>query len=152
MFDKTNPIRVFKNLKSSIEDLANFYKYQKIIFELQREGKLDAIGFSLDSDANLYLGINLNPELLLYSETSSGPAELKMIGEKMKRYTEFLTKEGILDFVKVEHDRIQTEAYYGYILQVKYDFKKYRRGSFIYGISYFLAMVASIATLILFLI
>jgi len=152
MFDKTNPIRVFKNLKDSIEDLANFYKYQKIIFELQREGKLEAIGFSLDSDANLYLGINLNPEILLYSETSSGPAELRMVSERMKKYTDFLTKEGILDFVKVEYDRIQTEAYYGYILQVKYDFKKYRRGSFIYGISYFLAMIASIATLVLFLI
>ena len=152
MFDKINPVKVFKNLKASIEDLSNFYKYQKIIFELQRDGKLEAIGFSLDEDANLYLGINLNPELLLYSETSTDSVELKMVGEKMRKYTDFLTKEGILDFVKVDYDRIQTEAYYGYILQVKYDFKKYRRGRFIYGISYFLSIGAAIATLILLLI
>jgi hypothetical protein len=75
-----------------------------------------------------------------------------MIGEKMRKYTDFLTKEGILDFVKVDYDRIQTETYYGYILQVRYDFKKYRRGSFIYGISYFLAIGASIAALVLVLI
>jgi len=143
-----NPIKVYKNLQENIEDLLMYSKYKKIIFELQEAGKLEAIGFSVDSNGNLYLGINLNPELLLYSETSQESVELKMISEKMKKYTEFLTKEGILDSIKMDYDRAQDDTFYGYILQISYNFKKYKRNSLIYGLSYFGTLLAVLITLV----
>jgi hypothetical protein len=56
-----------------------------------------------------------------------------------------LTKEGILDSVKVEYDRVKNEEYYGYILQIKYDFKQYRKNRFIYDVSYFLSIALLIS-------
>ena len=141
-----NPIKVYKNLQENIEDLIMYSKYKKIIFELQDAGKLEAIGFSVDDKGNLYLGINLNPELLLYSETSQESVELKMISEKMKKYTEFLTKEGILDSIKMDYDRVQDETFYGYILQISYNFKKYRRNSLVYSLAYFGTILTLLAT------
>lgn len=135
---KINPVKVFKSLQDNLEDLLLYRKYKNIIFELQRDGKLEEIGLSVDPNADLYIGINLNPELLLYSETSKEAVELKMVSEKVKKYTDFLTKEGILDSIKMEYDRIQDESYYGYILKITYDFKKYKKADFIYSIFYFL--------------
>jgi len=132
-----NPVVVFKTLQDNITDLLNAEKYKKIILELRKDGKIKAIGFSVDSSGNLYLGIDLNPELLLYSDVSQESVELKMISEKMKKYTEFLTKEGILDAVRVDYDRVKTEEYYGYVLQIRYDFKKFKKFDFFYSIGYF---------------
>ena len=114
ILDKIHPVKIFKSLQGCLEDLARFAKYKLIIAELQRDGKLDAIGLSVDVDSNLYIGVNLNPELLLYSETSSESVELKMISDRMKN-----------------------EEYYGYVLQITFDFKKYKRPALVYAISYF---------------
>jgi hypothetical protein len=147
-----NPVKVYKRLTGALEDLTSNSKYKKVIFELAAEGKLDTIGFSVDRDANLYLGMDLNPELLLYSETSQESVELKLISEKMKKYTDFLTKEGILDSVRVDYDRVKTEEYYGYVLQIKFNFTKYKRSQFIYDLAYFFTLAATFATVLLILI
>ena len=136
IYNYINPVKIYKSLINAANELNNYVKYKKIIFELQKDGKLDAIGLSIDSNANLYIGINLNPELLMYSETSQESVELKLISEKMKKYTDFLTKEGILDMVRMDYDRIKNEEYYGYVLQIKFNFLKYTRNKFIYDISY----------------
>lgn len=149
---KLSPVLNYQGLRENLEELAKFKKYQSIILELQEEGKLEKIGFSLDGDGNLYLGINLNPELLLYSETSQESVELKLISEKMTKYTDFLTKEGILDVIKVDYDKIRSEEYYGYILKISYDFKKYKKKEFIFQISYFSSIAILAISSILLLI
>lgn len=146
ILDSINPAKVYQNLNACLEDLQNFSKYKEVVLQLYSSGKLTEMGFSVDDDGNLYLGINLNPELLLYSETSQTSVELKMIAEKMNRYNDFLTKEGILDYIKVDYDRVQDTSYYGYILKISYDFKKYRKGLFIYSIAYWTVIFASFFT------
>lgn len=142
-----DPITVYHTLKDNVNDLIKSAKYRKIIFELKNEGKLEEIGLSLDETGNLYLGINLNPELLLYSETSQETVELKLISEKIKKYTDFLTREGILDSVIMNYDRIKNEEYYGYVLQITYHFKKYKKSELIYAISYFTTLFTSLGVL-----
>jgi hypothetical protein len=93
----------------------------------------------------------LNPELLLYSDTSQESVELRLISEKMNKYNDFLTKEGILDSIKVDYERIQTEEHYGYVLQISFNFKQYKKSDFIYGISYFSAIALGILTSLFFL-
>jgi hypothetical protein len=150
IFKKLNPSLNYKGLKENLEELAKFKKYKEIILELKNEGKLEKIGFSLDQDGGLYLGIDLNPELLLYSETSQESVELKLISEKMTKYTDFLTKEGILDVIKVDYDRVRSDEYYGYILKISYDFKRYNKKEFIFQISYFSSiLILSMASLLL---
>jgi hypothetical protein len=137
IFEKLNPVKNYKDLLENLEELSNYRKYKKIIFELEKEEKLQRIGFAMDGDANLYLGIDLNPELLMYSETSQESVELKLVSEKMTKYTDFLTKEGILDAVKVDYDRVHNEEYYGYILKISYAFKKYKKSDFRFQLIYF---------------
>jgi hypothetical protein len=136
-----DPTKVYSRLSLAIKDLLKHKKYKRVILELQKSGKIEEIGFRVDEQCNLYLGINLNPELLLYSETSQESVELKLISEKLKKYTDFLTKEGILDCVRVEYDRVKTEEYYGYILQIKYNFVNYQTGKFTYDVSYFSTII-----------
>jgi hypothetical protein len=132
-----SPDRVYKRLSSNLTELSNYRRFKKIILELKDAGKLDALGISVDINSNMYIGIDLNPELLMYSETSQESVELKLISEKMNKYNDFLTKEGILDAIKVDYERIQNPDYYGYVLQISFNFIKYRRSDLIYDISYF---------------
>ena len=149
MLDYIAPTRIYRRLTSHIEELINYSKFRKIIAELSSQGKLDEIGLKADSNLNMYIGIDLNPELLLYSETSQESVELKLVAEKMNKYNDFLTKEGILDAIKVDYERVQTDAFYGYILQIGFNFKNYRRSDLIYGIVYFSVIASSIVASIL---
>lgn len=137
ILDYISPIKVYRRLAICLDELAKFRKYRKIILELNDSGKLDEIGLRADSSSNMYIGIDLNPELLLYSETSQESVELKLVSEKMNKYNDFLTKEGILDSIKVDYERVQNDSYYGYILQISFNFIKYKKSDLIYAISYF---------------
>ena len=144
ILDYLSPIRIYKRLSIHIRELINYRTFKKIIFDLNKNGKLDEVGIKADPNLNMYIGIDLNPELLLYSDTSQESVELKLISEKMNKYNDFLTKEGILDSIKVDYERIQTDEHYGYILQISFNFKQYKKSDFIYTISYFSAISLSI--------
>lgn len=146
ILDYLSPIRIYRRLTIHIEELTHYRTFKKIIFDLNASGKLDEIGIKADPNLNMYIGINLNPELLLYSDASQESVELKLISEKMNKYNDFLTKEGILDSIKVDYERIQTEEHYGYVLQISFNFNKYKKADFIYGISYFSVIVLGLLT------
>ena len=140
-----SPVKVYKRLAGNIEELLHYSKFKKIILELNNVGKLAEAGIKVDENSNMYIGVDLNPELLLYSDTSQESVELKMISEKMNKYNDFLTKEGILDSIKLEYERVSTDSFYGYILQIGYNFKRYKRAHLIYDISYFLSIAIGLA-------
>jgi hypothetical protein len=152
ILDYLSPIRIYRRLSIHAKELVNYRTFKRIIFDLNKSGKLDEIGLKVDPNLNMYIGIDLNPELLLYSDTSQESVELRLISEKMNKYNDFLTKEGILDSIKVDYERIQTEEHYGYVLQISFNFKQYKKSDFIYGISYFSAIALGIlASLFFFL-
>lgn len=143
-----SPIRVYKRLAGNIEELIQYSRFKKIVLDLNSTGKLDEVGIKIDENSNMYIGVDLNPELLLYSDTSQESVELKMISEKMNKYNDFLTKEGILDSIKLEYERVLTDDFYGYILQISYNFKKYKRSHLIYEILYFLSIAIGLGAIV----
>lgn len=149
ILNKLNPIWVGASLKKNINEYQKYITYKKIIYNLNTSGKLDEIGFKTDEDANLYLGVNLNPELLLYSDASQEPVELKMISEKMLKYNDFLTKEGILDVITVDYDRVKNDSFYGYVLQIKFNFSNFKRREVVWAISYFTILFLASGSLLL---
>lgn len=130
------PKKVWKSLLVGLEEIRRFKKYQKILTDLKSSGELDKIKIKLESNWKLYVGIDLNPELLLYSDTSQESVELKFVSEKLKHYTDFLSKHGILDVIKADYDRIFTSDYYGYVVEISF-VTKFNRNKFIYDIAYF---------------
>jgi len=151
-----NPKKNWITIKECLLDLSRNKTYNKILTELFEKGKISEIGLRMDESMNLYVGINLNPEMLIYTDTSQESAELKYISEKLGKYTDFLTKEGIIDYIKVDYDRVKTLDYYGYILKISYDFKVYSRKKFTRAILYFASLasisIASIVSIILWLV
>ena len=152
ILQKINPVWVIKSIRRNLAEIKKHKTYRKIIYDLNELGKLEEIGFRVDENANLYLGINLNPELLLYSDTSQESVELKMISEKMLKYNDFLTKEGILDVITVDYDRVKNDEFYGYVLQIKFDDRNFKRGELIWGISYLSALTLGLITSMLIII
>lgn len=151
ILDYIYPNRVWNSLKSDISELKYYKKYKNILKELEASNRLKEMGMTHIS-GKLYLGIDLNPELLLYSEESQNQVEVNFISEKMRRFTDFFQKEGILDVIKADYDRVQTSDYYGYVVQIEFDFKKYKKSKFRYAIGYFSTLaILLVSSLYLFL-
>ena len=130
------PKKIWKSLLLGVEEIRRFKRYQVILTSLKEEGELDKMKIRLDKNWKLYVGIDLNPELLLYSDNSQESVELKFISEKLKHYTDFLSKNGILDVIKADYDRILTKDYYGYVVEISFT-SKFNKSKFIYDIAYF---------------
>lgn len=145
--DYLYPSRIVKTISKSLRILKNKRRYSQIIKSLDEEGKLEAIGLKREKDF-LYVGINLNPELLIYDESTQESAELKFISDKMRKYTDFLQKESVLDSVIADYDRVRTEEFYGYIVQIKFSDKGYSKNQFYYSLAYFPVVIGIILSVI----
>jgi hypothetical protein len=145
--DYLYPSRIVKTISKSLRILKNKRKYSQIIKSLEEEGKLEAIGLKREKDF-LYVGINLNPELLIYDESTQESAELKFISDKMRKYTDFLQKESVLDSVIADYDRVRTEEFYGYIVQIKFSDKGYSKNQFYYSLAYFSVVIGIMLSVI----
>lgn len=136
-----NPVKVFNSLRNCFIELKYNRKFNTIIKELDDSGSLEQIGLSLDKN-KLYFGVDLNPELLLYGESSQETVEMKFVKEKMLKYTEFLKKEGVLDSITADYERVQTLDHYGYIIEIKFAFREYSFKKLAYGLMYFIMLFA----------
>ena len=149
ILDYFDPRVQYANLMDCKADMRYHKKYKEVVDELIIDGKLDKMKLSYDADRNMYLGFNLNPELLIYEDASQESVELSMVKDKLKQYTEFLTKEGIIDYVTMTHDRVRNVDYYGYVLKINFDFKYYTKKKWRYGIGYFTFLAVKLAAWII---
>ncbi len=139
--DYIYPNRVYKSLKLALKEKVYAARYASILNDLEREEKLKRIGFRKDGN-KLFFGVNLNPELLMYTEDSKESVELRFVSDATKKYTDFLQNEGILDSIKADYERVFTEDFYGYIVQISYDYRNYLPKKFKYDIGYFIGLSA----------
>jgi hypothetical protein len=142
-----NPKNVISDIGKFSRILRNRKRYSKILDSLNDEGKLKAVGLKKEGD-KLYVGINLNPELLIYNDETQESAELKFISDKLKVYTDFLQKEGVLDSVIADYDRVKTDDYYGYVVQIRFDMRDYSRSKYIYSLAYFPSIVIILSAIV----
>jgi len=141
ILEHINPKKVFNSLKNCLTELKYNRNFNKIVRELESDGSLEKMGLNLRKN-RLYFGVDLNPELLLYGESSQETVEMKFVQEKMLKYTEFLKKEGILDSITADYDRIQNVDYYGYVIEIKFAFREYSFRKLAYNIMYFVMLAA----------
>lgn len=122
-------------------------KYEGIISELESSKKLEEAGFIKNED-RLLVGINLNEQLLTYDELTIEPAELRYVSDRLKKYTDFLQKEGILDVITADYERVKTEDYYGYIVQIKFEDSQFNKKDYLYCLAFLIGVPALILSLI----
>jgi hypothetical protein len=130
-----NPKAILVSFKEANTDIKHYLKYKSILSEIQEEGKLEKLKIKRENDM-LYIGVNLNPELLMYADQSLESAELKFVADSMRKYTDFLQKEGILDVIKADYERVHNDEFYGYVVQIAFDFQKYTKTKYRYDIGY----------------
>jgi len=130
-----NPKLVIKSLTSALEDISYFNRYKSILSEIESDGKLKKLGL-IKRGHDILVGVNLNPELLMYTEDSQESVELKFVSDAMKKYTDFLEKEGILDSIKADYERVLSDDFYGYVVKISYKYRSYVKKKFIYDIAY----------------
>jgi hypothetical protein len=133
------PAQVISRLKEYRKIIGYRKKYENILSELDQTGKLEEAGF-LKKENYLLIGINLNEQLLTYDELTIEPAELRFVSDKLKKYTDFLQKEGILDVISADYERVKTEDYYGYVVQIKFEDSKFNKGDYVYCILYLISL------------
>lgn len=146
-----NPGEIIRSLTYQIKDISYYLKYAKVLKSLEEEGKIEKIGLTL-KDKKMYVGINLNPELLIYSDDTQENIEIKYVSDRMRKYTDFCQKEGILDFIVAEYDRVQTKDYYGYVVEIRYKFKHFSLKSIAYDIAYLTTALISTVLGILYIV
>lgn len=141
------PSLIIKRFKDYRKILNYRKNYVSVLNDMESNGRLNEIGL-LRKEDSLLVGINLNEQLLTYDELTIETAELRYVADKLKIYTDFLQKEGILDSIFADYERVKTSDYYGYIIQIRFDDKKYNRRDYIFTISY-LILLSGIPILIL---
>jgi len=139
--DYIYPKRVYKSLMLALKDRAYFSKYTNILNDLENEGKLERLGIKKEG-STLFIGVNLNPELLMYTEDSKESVELRFVSDAMRKYTDFLQNEGILDVITADYERVSTDEFYGYVVLIQFDYKNYKPRKFKYDIGYMATLSA----------
>ena len=137
-----NPKLVWRSLSDAFTERGYNRNYNDIIRELETNGRLNTLGIKREGNI-LLIGVDLNPELLVYEAQSRESVELKMVAERMRKYTDFFQKEGILDSVKADYDRIFNEDYFGYIVSISFNFKRYIKSKYRYDLAYFGVLISS---------
>jgi hypothetical protein len=151
ILDYLNPKNIFESIQGMVIEKIQSRKFADILIELRDEGKLTALGITLTKN-KLYVGVDLNPDLLLYADDAQESVELKFVSEKIRKYTEFLQNEGILDSIKAEYDRVYNEEFYGYIVEISFAVNKYNGRRLVYDIIYSVVTLGALFTGITYLI
>jgi hypothetical protein len=136
------PHLVWQILSKSIEELNYFRKYLKILSDLKEDGSLDKLGIRLEQNGEMFIGVNLNPELLIYELDAQEPVEMRFLTEAMKKYTDFFTRMSVIDYIMADYERVKTEDYYGYVVKLYFNFKFYSKFNIIYSAAYFVTTTA----------
>jgi hypothetical protein len=107
---------------------------------MQEEGLLERNGFKRGPLYSIFKGVNLRAETEMYPEEERESFELGFVAAEMKKYNELLMKEGILNMVTTETDRVHTQDYHGYTVSIWYNFKHVKFTSILYCVIYSISL------------
>lgn len=118
-----NPVRQIKEIVLTIKEIFLFISYIKSINKLEPILKKD--GIIKNSKYSLVKGINLKAETLLYGGTGEELErfEISFIGKEMSKYNNIFLDEGILELIKTKANRVKNNDFYGYLVDISFNYK-----------------------------
>ena len=84
----------------------------------------------------MYTGVDLQPETLMYEEGPLDQFERMLVAQHMSKYNDFLMREGLLEFLRTDLERIKTEDQYGYIVWMKFNYNHFTLLRIFYTLAY----------------
>lgn len=114
-----NPIIFWQNLKKIFISVKNWNFYAKQMRVLNENGTLKQLGMRLDMRNRAYYILNLEPETLMMGSEVLELERSRVLESINLRKTSF-QNAGLTELIEVQTERIKTEDYYAYLIQVKY--------------------------------
>ena len=125
-----NPINIVKRFILIIKECIFFISYMKTLKNMEKE--LEDSNIVRLSRYSLGKAINLKPETLLLankheSEMTSdekkelNKLELSFIGREISKHNDIFINNGIIELIKTKANRIKNNDYYGYIVEISYN-------------------------------
>jgi hypothetical protein len=146
------PLYIIKRIYYSIKEIYFLSQYIKGINDLDKSGILKEKGFTTKNDIwrTLSKGINLKPETLLYGGEGKELErfELSFIGKEMSKHNELFLQKGILEFIKTRADRVKSEEYYGYVVNVMFNFKHITVAFVTWSVLYIISLIYLISYIV----
>lgn len=114
-----SPIVVFNKAVACVKDAANYRFYRKSITDLGRTGSLASKGMRYDWLRRVYFVINLLPETLLAGQDTE-LLERSRVTEAIAERNQIFMKDGLLELISADYQRIKDNDYYAYLIWIKY--------------------------------
>ena len=114
-----NPKTFYETFLQIVKNISNRNFYRKTMKTLEKNGSLKQLGMRLDMRGRAYYVLNLEPETLMMGmETLELEKSRVLESISLKKST--FEKAGLAELIEAQTDRIKTEEYYAYLIQIKY--------------------------------
>jgi hypothetical protein len=131
-----NPIRYVRSIRDLIKEIRFLNGYVKRVKALDKSGVFKKQHIRVNWINQMYVGVDLQSETLMYDEGPLDKFERMLVAQHMSKYNDFLMREGLLEFLRTDLDRIKTEDQYGYIVWMKFNYKNFTLRKLLYVILY----------------
>lgn len=114
-----DPRSFWERLGLVIRNYRNLIFYKKTMRELAENGSLKQYGMRLDKRCRAYYVLNLEPETLMLGQEVL-ELERSRVFESLGQKKVVLESAGLAEIIEAKTERIKTEDYYAYLIQIKY--------------------------------
>ena len=125
-----NPVNIIKRLILIIKELSMFISYVKTLNLIEKD--LEDSKIVKLSRFSLGKAINLKPETLLLANKHESDMtdeekkelnklELSFITKEISKHNDIFINSGIIELIKTKANRIKNNDYYGYIVEISYN-------------------------------
>ena len=114
-----NPKTFYETFLQIARNILNHSFYRKTMKTLEKNGSLKQLGMRLDMRHRAYYVLNLEPETLMMGPETLELEKSRVLESISFKKTTFETA-GLAELIEAKTDRIKTEDYYAYLIQIKY--------------------------------
>lgn len=146
MFKFLSPINYVKRIIAIRKDIEGKKHFISIIPRLESDAFFSRYMKVFRKD-RVYLGINLLPEIKLQK---TNPLDLeneekRRLAMEISKFNDVFAKYGILEMVKLLPKRIESDAHYGFVIEIFYNYRHLNLKSVSYIFFYSLFVLGFIA-------
>ena len=153
---RLNPVDIFSRIISISKEIYLFFYYIKTLKKIRPELKEKKIVRS--SWFSLVKAVNLKAETLLLANKPESDMddedknelrklELSFIGREIAKHNDIFIENGIIELIKTKADRVKNKDYYGYMVEISYNWKKakpYEVIKLVFQLSIWIAVLVNI--------